>query len=621
LIVALLTFYSGVIDHVDGSRFSLYISFGFSAFFIGLFFHKGSNKHRAALFLISSSIVVTYSFLLHGIYSSAGRGYITIVAFATLIFGRVIGIKAVLSFTIASIIVAIGYITGLTDYVSTFPDHPNALRHWVPLLITLPASGSLLVWAISFVNRNLHSALENSNRVAESLEKKNSEFQKQILWRERVSSELETAIQKAEVAGKARMEFLSVMSHELRTPLQPIMGYIDLIEDEGLSSRAQAYADVIKTSSRHLLSLIEDILEYTRIETDHLTLNQHPFYLDELVLNPIDLNGLVAEAKGISLKFDVSPCESVSDDGKVVIGDEQRLRQVLLNLISNAVKFTEEGSVTITTAVTWTSADTINFKCDVQDTGIGVPPEFLDVIFAPFYQVDSSNSRKYEGIGLGLAICKKIIEAMNGTLSVQSEEGQGSTFSLEVPLRVLDAEYVETVMQDSPAQKSEFQGKVLLVEDHPVNAQVMERVLSGFGFSLTWVKNGYEAVELFAHRSNFAVIVMDLHMPIMNGIDATKRIREMDHGKTIPILGLTARVNPESDAECLKAGMHLVIHKPASIFEVQEAMSVALGKKVGGFESPRTSHHGGCQGHGMAKFRSAACSPIAVCAEVTGKQR
>lgn len=379
-----------------------------------------------------------------------------------------------------------------------------------------------------------------------------------ITERERVAAELVAARDKAQAAERAQAAFLMMMSHEVRTPLNGILGLSDLLIDgRAPAEEAQGYLKLIGDSGRHLLLLIDDILDYSRLDSGRLKLEATVFDLPDLVANTVSMIRPAATAKGLAMGV------SVGDGVPArVIGDPDRLRQVLANLIGNAVKFTEAGAVTVT--VDHAAAGRVAFT--VRDTGIGIPPEALPTLFDAFTQADGSTTRRFGGTGLGLAICSRLVSLMGGSIAADSTPGAGSAFRFEIALPQAPA-------PAPPPAARVPRLRILLAEDNATNRLVATRMLARLGHEVDAVPDGAQAVEA-ACRSTYDLVLMDMMMPVMDGLAATRAIRAAGGALAgIRIVGLTANARPADEAACRDAGMDGFLTKPVTLERLAHAIA------------------------------------------------
>ena len=345
------------------------------------------------------------------------------------------------------------------------------------------------------------------------------------------------------------------MSHELRTPLTGILGIHDLLyNDLTLGRQQRRYLGLARDAGRSLLSIVNDVLDFTKMEAGQFSLETVPFELAALIQSCGDL--VQGDARRKSLRIEISkPAEPLH-----LMGDPTRLRQILLNLLTNAIKFTERGSVAIATSYDPTSK---TLRVAVSDTGIGLPGETLPLLFERFSQADASITRRYGGTGLGLAICKRLVELMGGTIGVDSNLGSGSIFWFEVPLREVSSEDRQPGAARSAAAAP--RRRVLLAEDNDINQDIISAMLEQRGHAVTVVADGAAAVAAVRAGPRFAIILMDLQMPVMDGLTATRAIRTEETqagGRPTPIVGLTANAMAEDVVRCREAGMDAHVAKP-----------------------------------------------------------
>ncbi|MBC6982567.1 ATP-binding protein [Caulobacter sp. 17J80-11] len=371
----------------------------------------------------------------------------------------------------------------------------------------------------------------------------------------------------AERAAAVKSEFLANMSHEIRTPLTSIIGFAGLLADSGrLGPEEAAWVSRIHVASDALLSVINDVLDYSKLEAGATELDPAPFRLNDLVRDAAGLVDQQAQARGLALNVAVEP------EDLMLVGDAGRLRQVLLNFLSNAVKFTSQGGVAVRAYARSATEGRAGLRIEVADTGIGVPPEKLAQLFERFVQADGSISRRFGGTGLGLAISRRLIGMMGGEIGANSRPGQGSTFWVEVELPL-----AEECAAEAPAAAGPLgAARVLLADDAEANRVLVATLLGAMGLEVDAVANGAEAVAAVQAR-DYDLVLMDVHMPVMDGLEATRAIRALaPRLETLPILALTADVQPEHVARCRAAGMDDHVGKPIVPAQLYAALSQRL---------------------------------------------
>ena len=372
----------------------------------------------------------------------------------------------------------------------------------------------------------------------------------------------------SEESELAKSQFLANVSHEIRTPMNGILGMSEIILRGKLSDELHGQIDLVRSSAHGLLEVIDDILVHSKIEAGKISFVEESFNLQQLAEQVLELFRVGPKQQNIEMRL------AVQDDMPLEFeGDASRLRQVLVNLVGNALKFTTKGEVSVRFSLCGASGSKVIVRCEVIDSGIGVNPETLDKIFLPFSQADESTSRRYGGSGLGLSISKKIVEAQSGKIGVSSEPGKGSTFWFEVPYLINDA-VDENPQQGLETNTAPATGKrILLAEDNEINQIVAAIQLETLGMKVDVVGNGNEVLEAIG-KHQYSLILMDCQMPELDGIQATRQIREQGYSQSdLPIIALTAHVFGEDRDRCIEAGMNDFLSKPLSLGQLRTTLT------------------------------------------------
>ncbi|MEI9815253.1 MAG: ATP-binding protein [Acidobacteriota bacterium] len=446
--------------------------------------------------------------------------------------------------------------------------------------ITSVGEGRLELIQVSPTGDEIESLGESFNRMIRALAASQEQIrQHQELLEERIrerTSELEKAMQGALVASQAKSEFLANMSHELRTPMNGLLGMLDLVLDGPVNGEDRENVEIAQRCAYSLLGLLNDILDLSKIEAGRMMLERVPFAVKTVLEECLLPHTASAHQKGIGLSYECAP-----DAALRVVGDPLRLRQIVNNLVSNAIKFTEGGSVRVKQTASRRSDGKAIIRVEVADTGGGIPADKLGLIFDKFTQADSSITRKHGGTGLGLAITKKLAELHEGTIRVESQVGKGSTFTVELAYDAVVEQSPVPVAAPATAAPT-GKASLLLVEDNPVNQRVVLAMLRKKGYTIDVANNGQEALDMLETMGDkIDLILMDVQMPVLDGLETTRAIRRDSRWSHLPIIAMTAHAMTGDRERCLKAGMDAYLSKPVQTAHLIETIEKQLAANNG----------------------------------------
>ena len=466
-----------------------------------------------------------------------------------------------------------GIVLGVAAAISRFTN--RLLARPLTLLeagITSVREGRLEPIRVSRTGDEIEYLGESFNRMITALAASQEEIrQYQELLEERIrqrTQELEKAMHGALAASQAKSEFLANISHELRTPMNGLLGMLDLVLDSPVAGEQREQVVIAQRCAYSLLDLLNDILDLSKIEAGRMILEKVPFDLRSVAEECVRAQGAKAAQKGVELRFEYA------GDVTNVTGDPLRLRQIVANLLSNAIKFTDKGWVNVRQSVSPGPDGMLTMVLDVADSGAGIPAEKVPLIFEKFTQADSSISRKYGGTGLGLAITKRLVELQEGQIRVESRVGRGSTFTVEIPFETApDGALTAEPRNDQPTiAPAARQARLLLVEDNAVNQRVVLAMLRKKNYAIDVANNGQDALEKLERATEpYNLILMDVQMPILDGLETTRAIRRNTRWDHLPIIAMTAHAMIGDRERCLQAGMNAYISKP-----VQQASLIAV---------------------------------------------
>jgi len=497
-----------------------------------------------------------------------------------------------------------GYEVGGVDYIFK-PVDPEVLKSKVAVFIDLNKRSADLATELL-----LHrSAQRDLLRAKDDLEIKIRErtanlilahdrLRSEMQMRERADAELLVAKQAAEEANRAKSEFLANMSHEIRTPMNAIIGLTQVALQTEVTAEQRECLELVRASGESLLAIVNDVLDISKIEAGHLTVETIPFSLRECIDDAMKTLVIEANAKRLDFSWEVAP-----ETPDALLGDPLRLRQIVLNLVGNAIKFTQQGSVIVRVRPESSADADLCCYFSVRDTGVGIPLEKQAAVFSPFQQVEASTTRHYGGTGLGLTISARLVERMRGRIWLESTPGKGSTFHFTVRFGLADRTAEAPIRPGTPPVASRTQQRrdgpklaVLVVEDNSVNRRLAQIVLARHGHTITAVDSGAAALEALQH-GRFDLILMDVQMPGMDGIDTTRAIRQSERrrGRRVPIIALTAHAMAGDRERCLGAGMDGYLVKPihaTALLDAVERLSLEPEQAGGSADAESAGAHG-----------------------------
>jgi len=429
---------------------------------------------------------------------------------------------------------------------------------------------------IEFLGESLNGMIEALANSQKALREQQELLEKRIQER---TEQLEEAMRGAQAANQAKSDFLANVSHELRTPMNGVIGMLDLVLEGELAPEQAEQLQTAQSCAYSLLTLLNDLLDLSKIEAGKMTFERIPFQIRVMVDECIKAHSPRAVQNRTRLHSEISP-----DLPQQIVGDPLRIRQILSNLISNAVKFTQAGSVDVQVDSGFSIQGEFSLQFKVEDTGTGIPADKLASIFDKFTQADGSVSRKYGGTGLGLAITRKLVEMQNGVIDVESKVGEGTTFVVKLPCGIgveepgigKAAEQTPAVSPDAPSNLA----RILVVEDNQVNQKVVTTVLRKRGFAIEVAGDGAECLSKLEKNLEFDLILMDVQMPVLDGLEATRLIRKDPRWKRLPIVAMTAHAMSGDKERCLDAGMNGYISKPVHPSQLLETVDGFLDRSL-----------------------------------------
>ena len=486
----------------------------------------------------------------------------------------------ILAGMIASVLLAFWISRGLTIPISRLTDSVRKIeRGELNINIDHSSSGE-----IGSLEKGVGSMLKKiritQNELQDTINKTTSGLRDSLKLLEKQNQELSAARKEALLASKTKSRFLANMSHEIRTPMNGILGFIRLLKNTTPTKEQNDYLNTIDKSANNLLSLIDDILDISIVESGKIQIKNVSFDLEKCVNDVITLMTPAAKDKGIEISS-----FHYSDTPKEIYAPRDRIRQILINYVGNAIKFSERGAIVIRTMLSSNEEQGDAIKISVSDKGIGIAEDDKNSLFTPFNQLDDTSTKQHSGTGLGLAISKSLTEAMGGEVGVESETGKGSTFwfsflyKSNIPVDIFPAESPAHVNSPSISNNKELNGRnILIAEDNEINTKLLKTILEHEGVNIFHAKNGEDAIDHYLN-STLDLILMDIHMPVMNGVDATKIIRDTEiNGNHIPIIGITANAIEEDNIIFESSGIDVILLKPIAIDDLLHEIRFLIRK-------------------------------------------
>lgn len=505
-------------------------------------------------------------------------------ALAAIFFGTRISLAVLLFATASFLGIGSAYVSGKLDYHFEEVAYMNTIAPWISRSIHVAMVGVLVSLSVSWITKSLQKTISTLTQREADLEHSYQTLKQQAVQLEEQAAKLEEQAEvlkeqrdKAEAASRAKDQFLSVVSHELRTPLNPVIGFLDILQNENeLDEESRNQLQLMQQSSEHLLKMIDQIVDYSELDRGELAIKPQRTRLEKLKTETIFRLANDAKANDLELKVDTSP-----EPGFDLSLDKKRILQVVTELVQNSIKFTRKGYIQVAFQLEPGAVDKQHLlRIVVTDTGSGIPQEKLASIFDPFSQVENDRTRTTAGFGLGLAFCEKVITSIGGSIAIVSELGTGTQVTVEFPVATLAPES-DRAIETATKKKKKFDSplEILVVEDDYTNQRVVTTLLKRLGAETTCADNGRIALEKLSTRK-FDAILMDLSMPEMDGLTATRQIRKNPKLSDIPIFALTAHSFSSSEDQCMEAGMEGFLTKPVKQDHLLSALSKLAQQKA-----------------------------------------